>query len=84
MLETFVGFLNEKLRRLRHFADIVGLVEVDVEALKQYSDVEVDNVSVFQGPVVRNAMANYLVDGSKMASMLIRAEGFREMVVIQR
>ncbi len=65
MIEAFAGGLDDadgfgvgESRR----ADVVGLVEVAVEAAVVEAYVEVDDVAVAEGPGVRDTVADYFVD----------------------
>ena len=55
-------------------ADVVGFVEVAVEAVVVEGDVEVEDVAVEEDAVVGDAVANYFVGGG--------AEGFGEVDVV--
>ena len=56
-------------------ADVVGLIQVAMEATVIERYVDVENVAVHEGSVVGNAVADNFVDA--------RANGFREMAVIE-
>merc|ERR1719235_840789 len=58
------------------FADEEALVQIRVKPFVVNGDVEVDNVALFDRPHVRDTVADHLVRGY--------ADGFRELVVIQR
>ena len=55
-------------------ADVVGFVEVAVEAVVVEGDVEVDDVAFEEETLVGNAVADYFVDGC--------ANGFGEVDVV--
>jgi len=55
-------------------SDIVGFVEVAVEATMVEADVEIDDVAVEEDTLIRNAMTDNFVDGG--------AEGFGEVDVV--
>lgn len=60
------------LRRCR--ADVVCFVQIAVKAVVVQGDIDVQNVAVFQGSMIGNAMANDFVDAC--------ADGFGEMAVV--
>lgn len=62
--------------RFRFVSDVVGLVQISVKSPMIEGDVDIENIAVLKLPLVRNAMANDLVDR--------RAHGLWESNVVQR
>jgi hypothetical protein len=71
-----VSDVDQPLRCGRHFADREHPARVPVPAVFDDSDVDVDDVALFEAAIARNAVADDVVDG--------RADGFRESAVIER
>jgi hypothetical protein len=57
------------------FADVVGLVQVAVEAAVVEGYVDVEDVAVLEGALVRDAVADDFVGGG--------ADGFGEVAVVE-
>ena len=69
---TVVNARHQRLVRLhhevatgfRHISNEVGLIQIAVEAIIVGSHVKIDYVSILEGPLIGNTMANDLIDGS--------------------
>lgn len=60
--QRIVSSSDEFLARLGHFSDAVCFVEIAVEPILVNGDIAIHNVSAFERPEVRNAVANDFVD----------------------
>lgn len=76
--EAVAGGLDDAhgVRVLVGFADVVGLVQVAVEAAVVEGDVDVEDVAVLEGALVGDTVADDFVDGC--------ADRFGEVAVVQR
>ena len=61
LFEAFTADVDEVLCTLADLADVKGLVQVGVHAVKVHAHVQVDNVAVLQRAQVRDAVADDLV-----------------------
>lgn len=59
-----VGLFDKETTRLSDFPNKVGLVEIRVEPVFVHSDVEVDDVSLFEWTTIGDAVADDLVHGT--------------------
>lgn len=62
--------------RQRLVSNVIGFVQITVEAIMVQSDINIDNIAVLQRPLVRNSVADGLVDR--------RAYRLGELYIIQR
>lgn len=61
-LKTLISLGDQKLARFSHIANQISLVQIHIHSIFEDSDVQVDDVPVFQRSAVGNPVANDLVD----------------------
>ncbi|MNL21380.1 hypothetical protein D3C87_1426670 [compost metagenome] len=62
LVHAFLGDLRQTLGPDRHFADVEHAAGVAVVAVFDHGNVDIQGVAVFQGLVVRDTMADHVVD----------------------
>lgn len=78
LLKAFASRLGDADRvrvSLGPVADVVSLIQIAMVAFMVQRDVEVDNITIKQDPLVRYPMANYLVNRG--------ADRLREVVIVE-
>src|SRR5437588_13062295 len=67
---AFIGDFGEALRLTFHLADIIHAAGIAMPSVQNDSDIDVQNVAVFERPVAGNAVADDVIDrGAKRVTV---------------
>ena len=77
LVETFLSHFDQALRMVWHVADTEHLAGIAMETILDNSDINIDDVSGFQGlAVTGDAVTNHVINRS--------TDGFRKAIVVKR
>jgi hypothetical protein len=64
LFQTFIRFGHEEFTAFGNFPDQISLIEINVEPILVDSDIEVDNITIFQWSAVGDTVANDFINRS--------------------